>query len=122
MKLVYFMTISFVLSLMDIAYTFYNVNILRKHTKHWSDTEYNPLVRSSWHLFGFGNGTVIAAVFTLAAVLLLAYFIGERELLQGIVIGAFFMVHHYHYLNYSYISRKYLGKNRGFIDRILSNI
>ena len=116
------MTISFVLSLMDIVYTFYNASILKKHTRSWSDTEYNPLVRTSWHVFGFGNGTVVAAVLTLATVILLAFFVGERELFQGIVIGAFFMVHHYHYLNYSYISKKYLGKNPRLIDRILSNI
>ena len=117
-----FLTIAFTLSLMDIAYTFHNVSILRKHTHHWSDAEYNPLVRASWHIFGFGNGTLIAGAATLAVVVLLAYFIGEREFLQGLVIGAFIVIHHYHYINYSYISKKYLGKDSRLIDRILSNI
>jgi hypothetical protein len=98
------------------------VGILRKHTRNWSDAEYNPLVRASWHIFGFGNGTVVAGATTLAVVIILAHLIGEREFLQGLVIGAFIIMHHYHYINYSYISKKYLGKKSRLVDRILANI
>ena len=122
MEFPYFLTIIFVLSLMDIAYTFHNVSILRKHIKKWSDVEYNPLVRASWHVFGFGNGTLVAGVATLAAAVVLAYLIGEREFLQGLVVGAFVIIHHYHYINYHYISRKYLGKKSRLVDRILANL
>ncbi|MFH1835502.1 MAG: hypothetical protein ABH851_04870 [Methanobacteriota archaeon] len=107
---------------MDILYTFHNVGILRNHTKNWSDAEYNPLVRTSWHIFGFGNGTIIAAAITLLAVIGACFFVGDREFLQGVLIGAFFMVHHYHFITYSYISKKYLGKDSKLIDRIISNI
>ena len=122
MEFAYFLTIAVILSLMDILYTFHNVSILRKHTKSWSDAEYNPLVRTSWHIFGFGGGTVVAAVLTLVAVVVVCYLIREKEFLQGLLIGAFFMVHHYHYLTYAYITRKYLGENSRLIDRILANI
>lgn len=122
MRLLFFMVITFVLSLLDILYTFTNINILRKHTKNWKDTEYNPLVRSSWHIFGFLNGTIIAGAVTLATVMILAYIIGEDEFLQGFVIGVFMIVHHYHYINYAYIRKKYLGKKSSLVERILSNI
>ena len=117
-----FLTITFILSLLDIVYTFHNVRILREHTKNWSDAEYNPLVRASWHLFGFGRGTIIAGAATLTIIVLLAYFIGDREFLQGLVIGAFIVIHHYHYINYHYIKHKYLGGKSRLIDRILASI
>ncbi|MFH0860913.1 MAG: hypothetical protein V1921_06905 [Candidatus Altiarchaeota archaeon] len=122
MRLLYFLVIAFLMSLLDILYTFTNVNILRKHTRHWKDTEYNPLVRSSWHIFGFFDGTVIAGALTLAVVLILSYMIGEDEFLQGFVIGIFVIVHHYHYINYAYIRQKYLNKKSSLVERILSNI
>lgn len=122
MEFPHFLTTVFVLSLLDIVYTFYNVGMLRKHAKNWSDAEYNPLVRASWHIFGFGNGTFIAGAATLAVVITLAHLIGEREFLQGLVIGAFIIIHHYHYINYHYISRKYLGKKSRLVDRILANL
>jgi hypothetical protein len=114
-----FIILAFLLSLMDIAYTFTNVSILKKHKAKWEDTEYNPLVRSSWHLFGLLNGTLFAGAVTLAAIVILAYIIGNNEFFQGVLIGMFLMIHHLHYVNYAYISRKYLKKDLPWIGRII---
>lgn len=122
MNVYLFMSVVFVLSLMDIVYTFTNVNILRKHIKNWRNTEYSPLVRTSWHMFGFFNGTVIAAAITLASVLAITYLIGDKEFMQGILIGMYIVIHHYHHMNYAYIRHRYLGKKSGWVERILSNI
>jgi len=122
MRQVYFMTAVFCLAVLDILCTFHNARILKKHKKNWEHTEYNPLVRTSWHIFGLLNGTIIAAAITLSGILLVAYLIGERELLQGFLLGAYVIVHHYHYMNHAYIMRRYRKRKSDIIDKILSNI
>jgi len=114
-----FIVFAMLLSLMDIAYTYYNVRILKKYKPHWGETEYNPLVRASWHIFGLLNGTIFAGAFTLTAIAVLAYIIGDNEFFQGMLVGVFVMTHHLHYVNYAYISRKYLKKELPWIGRII---
>jgi len=122
MNVILFLFLAFVLSLLDIVYTFYNVRILKQHEKQWADAEYNPLVRTSWHIFGLMNGTLLAGAITLIFVLLLAYIIGEREFFQGFLIGMFVIVHHYHYINYAYLSKKYLKKKTSLLEKIIMKI
>jgi hypothetical protein len=119
MKTLTFIILSFILSLLDITYTYTNVKILKKHKTDWADTEYNPLVRASWHFFGLLRGTALAAAFTLTAVVLLAYIIGENQFFQGMLIGWFLMIHHVHYINYAYISKKYMKKKPPLINRLI---
>jgi hypothetical protein len=114
-----FIGLIFLLSLMDISYTYTNVKILRKYKTHWADTEYNPLVRASWHHFGLFGGTVFAAVLTLGGIVVLAYLVGENQFFQGVLVGMFLMLHHMHYVNYAYISRKYLKKDLPLISRLI---
>ncbi|MFH1055136.1 MAG: hypothetical protein V1744_03455 [Candidatus Altiarchaeota archaeon] len=119
MNMLVFMAFIFILSFLDIAYTYTNVKILKKHKTNWGDTEYNPLVRASWHHFGLFGGTLFAAALTLMGVLGLAYLIGKNEFFQGMLLGMFLMLHHLHYVNYAYISKKYLKKELPIISRIL---
>ena len=112
-----FLAVILTLSLLDILYTFYNVDILRKHKKHWEDTEYNPLVRTSWHILGLLKGSVMAGVITLIMILIIAVLISlvptpVQEFYQGLLIGAYLMLHMFHYMNYAYISKRYLKKEK----------
>ena len=86
------------------------------------NTEYNPLVRTSWHMFGLLPGTLIAGAFTLAAIVGVSFWIGEREFLQGMLFGAYFVVHYFHYNNFNYISRKYLRRDSSFVDKIFARL
>ena len=115
-----FILFMFFLALMDIIYTLYNVNILRKHKTKWHDTEYNPLVRNSWHMFGFFKGSAIAALITLSCIIIVSIIIWDNIFLQGVLIGMYLMLHHLHYVNYAYISKKYLKKELPVIGRIIT--
>ena len=120
MRTVTFILLMALLTVMDILYTYTNVKILKKHKAHWSETEYNPLVRASWHIFGLFKGTVLAGAGTVLAMLAIACIIGENEFFQGLLIGVYLMIHHVHYVNYAYISKKYLKKEPGFLTRIIT--
>jgi hypothetical protein len=113
-----FMGLCILLSIMDIAYTYTNMKILKEHRKNWGDSEYNPLVRASWHHLGLLWGTVFAAMITVLAVAVLSLIIGENEFFQGVLIGMFLMLHHMHYVNYAYISKKYRGKDLPLMSRV----
>lgn len=115
-----FIILTVALSVMDMAYTYTNVKILKEHNAKWGNTEYNPLVRSSWHLFGLLGGTLFAGLITLTMIFCVAYAIGEREFFQGALIGVFIMIHHLHYVNYAYISKKYLKREPSFLARIMT--
>lgn len=114
-----FIIIALGLSLLDILYTYTNVKILKENKKNWEESEYNPLVRTSWHIYGLLKGSFLAGSITLAAVLAIAYMIGENEFFQGVMIGMFLMLHHVHYLNYAHIRKKYLGKDASWPYKIL---
>ena len=121
-----FLAIILTLSVLDIIYTFYNVRILKEHKKHWEETEYNPLVRTSWHIFGLFGGTIIASLIMLVMILIVAVLISLvrtpiKEFYQGLIIGAYLMLHMFHYMNYAYISKRYLKKEKhvSLLERLI---
>ncbi len=115
-----FIILLILLATMDIVYTFWNVKILRAHKKNWHQTEYNPIVRSSWKNLGLYRGTLIAGIFTLTSLVILGLMIGNNEFFQGMMVGFYIMIHHVHYVNYAHISKKYLKKEMSLIGRILT--
>jgi len=93
-----------ILSLLDLTATYLYASSF--HTKFpqldYKTLEANPIIRTSWKLFGLNLGMIIGGVIVLALLSLLVLSISDKW--QYYLCGALSMMIIYHFLNFSQLA------------------